>query len=96
MPAYDYRCTVCGEELELVHKMSESITQRAHTKPNSDEPCDGELERLISVAGLNQSIGTSAPSDSQLKNAGFTKYVKGKDGYKKLFGGSDTPDLIKR
>jgi putative FmdB family regulatory protein len=96
MPAYDYRCTVCGCELELVHRMSETITTRAHADPETDEPCDGELERLISMAGLNQSVGTKPPSDNQLKKAGFTKYVKGKKGYEKAFGGKDTPDLIKR
>ena len=76
--------------------MAETITTRAHDDPNTNEPCDNALERLISAPGINQSVGTKAPSDSQLKNAGFTKYVKGKHGYEKAFGGSDTPNLIKK
>jgi putative FmdB family regulatory protein len=96
MPAYDYRCTVCGRVIELVHRMSETITERDHTDPESDSPCTGTLERLISAVGVNQSVGTKPPSDSQLKNAGFTKYVKGKSGYEKAFGGPDTPNTIKR
>jgi putative FmdB family regulatory protein len=96
MPAYDYRCVLCGREMEIVHRMSETVTTRAHTDPEDDTPCEGALERLISAVGLNQTVGTKPPSDSQLKNAGFTKYVKGKKGYEKAFGGKDTPDLIKR
>ncbi|MCK6548939.1 hypothetical protein L6R52_24050 [Myxococcota bacterium] len=96
MPAYDYRCTTCGRELELVHRMSEVITNRAHTRPESDEPCDGALERLISLAGLNDSVGTKPPSDTQLARAGFTKYVRGAKGYEKAAGPPGSPDYIRR
>lgn len=97
MPAYDYRCTTCGQELEIVHRMADTITRQAHDDPNSGAACEGALERLISTVGLNQGgVGTKPPSDNQLKRAGFTKYVKGNNGYEKAFGGPDTPDLIKR
>lgn len=83
MPAYDYRCTVCGTELEIVHRMAETITTREHTDP-SGAACEGELERLISAPGYNKTVGTRPPSDDQLKRAGFKKLVKGKNGYENV------------
>lgn len=96
MPAYDYRCTACGHELELVHRIQETRETSAHVRPDDGAPCDGPLERLISLAGLNQAVGTKGPSDNQLARAGFTKYVKGNKGYEKAFGGPDTPNLVPR
>jgi putative FmdB family regulatory protein len=83
MPAYDYRCTTCGVELEIIHRMSETIAEREHTDP-SGTACSGALERLISAAGLAKSVGTKPPSDAQLKSAGFKKLVKGKNGYENV------------
>lgn len=97
MPAYDYRCLTCGRELEIVHRMSESVEKQAHPHLETGAPCEGPLERLISLVGTNASgVGTKAPSDDKLKKAGFTKYVRGSSGYEKAFGGSGTPDFIKR
>lgn len=96
MPAYDYRCTVCGLEMELVHRISESIEKRAHENPEDGSACDGTLERLISLCGLNDSVGTKPPSDAQLTRAGFTKYVRGSKGYEKASGPPGSPDYIKR
>lgn len=95
MPAYDYRCTKCGEEMELVHRMSESITTRAHITPTGDA-CEGPLERLISAVGINGEIGTKGPSDSKLERLGFTKYVRGSKGYEKQFGKDVAPKFIDR
>jgi putative FmdB family regulatory protein len=96
MPAYDYRCTVCGREMELIHRMSETITHQPHASLATDEPCDGAIERLISAVGVASSVGTKPPSDNKLQSLGFTKYVRGAKGYEKAFGSSDTPSFIDR
>src|SRR5437763_1857553 len=95
MPAYDYRCTVCGREMEIIHSMHEEGTTRAHRRLDDDAtPCDGTLERLISLAGYNKGgVGQKPPSDHELQRTGFTKYVRGAKGYEKAFGTPDTPDF---
>jgi putative FmdB family regulatory protein len=96
MPAYDYRCTTCGLVLELTHKMSETVTARPHEDLLSGATCEGPLERLIALVGVNQH-GVSRPlSDQQLARSGFTKYVRGSKGYEKAAGPSGSPDLIPR
>jgi putative FmdB family regulatory protein len=96
MPSYDYRCQSCGRELVIFHRMSESVTEEPHSHLETDAPCPGPLERLISSVGLAKSVGQKPPSDSKLKSAGFTKYVRGPRGYEKAFGGKEAPDFIKR
>ncbi len=95
MPAYDYRCQTCGEELELVHKMSETVTAKPHQDP-SGHACEGPLERLISAIGIAGSVGDKPPSDSKLERLGFTKYVRGAKGYEKAFGKEQAPGFINR
>ena len=82
--------------MEISHRIHETVTARAHDNPDSGQACDGALERLISLAGLNQTVGTKPPSDAQLARTGFSKYVKTKDGYKKAAGPPNSPDYIKR
>lgn len=96
MPAYDYRCTVCGRELEILHRIKDSVTAQPHTRPSDGAACNGPLDRLISVVGFAHSVGTKPPSDGQLERAGFTKYVRGSKGYEKAFGAKDTPDFVNR
>lgn len=98
MPAYDYRCTVCGAELEIVHRMSETITAQPHEHPLDDATCDGALERLISSVGFAAQGLTSSkgPSDNKLEKLGFTKYVRGSKGYEKAFGKDIAPKTIDR
>lgn len=95
MPAYDYRCQTCGQELELVHRMSETVTSSAHTNPSTGLSCEGPLERLIASVGLAKSVGSTV-SDGQLQRAGFTKYVRGAKGYEKAFGPDRTPNFVQR
>lgn len=96
MPAYDYRCQVCGRELELVHRISESLSHHAHTQPETEAACDGPLERLISHVGVASNVGTKPPSDGKLERLGFTKYVRGSGGYEKAFGPDVAPKRIER
>jgi putative FmdB family regulatory protein len=98
MPAYDYRCTVCGAELELVHRMSEVLTTSPHTSVEDDSPCDGPLERLIGEVGYaSKGLESSkGPSDAKLERLGFTKYVRGSKGYDKAFGKDIAPKRINR
>lgn len=53
MPTYDYRCKVCRNTLEVVHRLSES-----HSKPCSS--CGGEMGRVILKAP-----GTVVPPQHQ-------------------------------
>jgi putative FmdB family regulatory protein len=98
VPAYDYRCTVCGAELEIVHRMSETITAENHPHAITGEPCDGALERLIAPVGFAAGGLTSSkpPSDDKLEKLGFTKYVRGSKGYEKAFGKDIAPKHIDR
>lgn len=97
MPAYDYRCTACGRVLEIVHRMSESAGARPHLDATTGEPCEGALERLISLVRVSESgVGQKPPSDVQLERAGFTKYVRGAKGYEKAVGPAGSPDFIQR
>jgi putative FmdB family regulatory protein len=95
MPRYDYRCEICGAELEIAHRMSETVTHEAHKNPGSGEACDGSLERLIANVGLAKSIGSTV-SDGQLQRSGFTKYVRGAKGYEKAFGPPGSPNFVQR
>jgi putative FmdB family regulatory protein len=98
MPAYDYRCTVCGREMEIIHAIGDRVSTRAHTRlDDASKSCDGALERLVSLAGFNKNgVGQKPPSDDELKRTGFTKYVRGATGYEKAFGTPDTPDFVNR
>lgn len=95
MPRYDYRCQACGRELEIAHRMSETIAHAAHTIPGTENACDGTLERLIASVALAKSVGSTV-SDGQLQRAGFTKYVRGAKGYEKAFGSESTPNFVQR
>ena len=96
MPAYDYRCKTCGTELEIVHRMRETVTSHPHFNDHSSELCDGPLEQLISAVGMAKSVGTKGPSDNKLESLGFTKYVRGSKGYEKAFGKDIAPKHIDR
>jgi putative FmdB family regulatory protein len=97
MPAYDYRCTLCGREMEIIHPMRDTVSAKPHDDPRTGEPCEGGLERLISKVGFNAGgLTERPPSDDKLKSTGFTKYVRGSKGYEKAFGSGDTPDFIQR
>lgn len=96
MPRYDYRCETCGAELELTHGMTATVERAEHPHAESGAPCDGPLERLIALVGVNQS-GVSKPlTDGQIERAGFTKYVRGAKGYEKAAGPPGAPSFIPR
>ncbi len=40
MPIYEYKCTECGNEIEVLQKMSDDPLSKC-------ESCDGELKKLI-------------------------------------------------
>src|SRR5215475_10853588 len=45
MPIYEYKCTKCGERIEVIQKMSDKPL-----KKHAD--CGGTLHKLISAAGF--------------------------------------------
>lgn len=42
MPVYEYRCLECGEDVEIVHPISELYAQRLHS-------CGSVMVRLVSM-----------------------------------------------
>ncbi len=92
MPIYEYRrsktssgCDVCVDGFEAVHKMSDP-------RITSCPECDGEVERVMSVA----SFSTREPSATTLAHAnvekkGFTRYERaGPGSYVKTAGNGPT------
>jgi putative FmdB family regulatory protein len=45
MPIYEYRCTACGHQIEVMQKMSERRLRKCSR-------CSGRLEKLISRAAF--------------------------------------------
>jgi len=45
MPIYEYRCTACGHEIEVMQKMSERRLRKC-------SKCSGRLEKLVSRAAF--------------------------------------------
>ncbi|MGE5659378.1 MAG: FmdB family zinc ribbon protein [Actinomycetota bacterium] len=80
MPIYDYFCPSNNQQLEVWHSMNQEVKtwgelcQLAKCKLG-DTPEDAPVRRLVSAPRL--SIPTS---DSDYKNAGFSKYVKRDEG----------------
>jgi predicted nucleic acid-binding Zn ribbon protein len=80
MPLYEYRCPENGQEIEVLHAMSQTIQSwgelcSAAGLPLGDTPPTSPVSRKISSVGLSFPKG-----NSQLKNMGFTKLVKRESG----------------
>jgi putative FmdB family regulatory protein len=45
MPAYDYRCTGCGEQLEVQRSISDPV-------PTTCSHCGSPLKRIFSAIGV--------------------------------------------
>lgn len=95
MPLYLYEIVLPdgsgGEQFEWLQPMSAAaLTEH----PETGEP----VRRVFGVPnapkGWTDSQAKSKTSDSSLKRMGFTKYVKGDNGYQKLFGKG--PDVMKK
>ncbi|MBI3949181.1 MAG: zinc ribbon domain-containing protein [Acidobacteria bacterium] len=46
MPIYEYACKKCGQQIEVLQKMSDPPLRRCRT-------CGGGLERLLSPVGIH-------------------------------------------
>lgn len=55
MPAYEYRCTRCGNEFELWRPMSES------SAPATCPKCGSTAEKLVSVFASTSGYGIKVP-----------------------------------
>jgi putative FmdB family regulatory protein len=68
MPIYEYRCTACGHQLEVMQKMSERPLRKC-------SKCGGRLEKLISRAAFQlrgggwYSEGYAKDSDNKKKTS---------------------------
>lgn len=85
MPIYEYQCTACGHELEILQKISENPLKDC---PNCSK---AELQKLISAAGFR--LKGSGWYETDFKNKGKKKNLADSKSEKK---GSDTkPDNTK-
>lgn len=83
MPIYEYACTECGHQIEVIQK----VNARA---PGRCEECSGKLKKLVSKASFQlkgggwyadgYGEGGKAPSSSSGKSSGSTKKKKGGSG----------------
>jgi hypothetical protein len=95
MPLYVYELVLPdgsgGEQFEWLQPMSEGPLT---VHPETGEP----VRRVLGVPNApktwTDSQAKSKTSDPSLERMGFTKYVKGDKGYKKLFGKG--PDVMKK
>lgn len=46
MPIYEYRCTTCGDEIEVIQKVNARPLRKCRQ-------CNGKLEKLISRASFS-------------------------------------------
>jgi len=92
MPLYDYRavsggCRKCRRGFEVVQKLAEAKLRKC-------PGCGAPVERVIGAPAVHGKF--SIKSDSKLKDAGLTKYVKTSDGsYERTVGGGG-PKMIRK
>lgn len=54
MPIYEYRCKKCGYKFEVVAHIKDAPPTQCPSIPKEGEPpCDGEIERLISLTSFS-------------------------------------------
>ena len=65
MPIYEYQCTACGEELEVIQKITDPVRKKCpKCKKN-------KLEKLISAAGFR--LTGTGWYETDFKNSGKKK-----------------------
>jgi putative FmdB family regulatory protein len=70
MPIYEYRCTACGHEVEVIQKMGDARLRKC-------DRCSGRLEKLVSRAAFqlrgggwySEGYAKSDPDKSKKKEA---------------------------
>ena len=73
MPIYEYRCTACGEEIEIIQKISDRPRRKC-------KKCSGKLEKLVSRAAFHlkgggwyaQGYGDSSSAKPETKSGAKT------------------------
>jgi len=91
MPIYEYaptsgKCRQCDGRFEVYQKVADA---RLETCPD----CGKQVERLIGAPAVHGKYSTK--SDSKLKDAGLTKYVKTSDGSYERTVGNGGPKMIR-
>jgi hypothetical protein len=95
MPLYVYEIVLPdgsgGETFEIIQPLS--------AKPLTKHPESGQpVRRVIGVPNAPRAWNPSRTkgnlSDNKLEGMGFSKYVRGRDGYQKRFGKG--PDVMKK
>jgi putative FmdB family regulatory protein len=89
VPTYDYRCTVCGREVEVVHGIHEP-------GPSTCEACGGSMRKALSSPAIHFRGGGWAKKDAQAARSSTASGSSGKSGSaateKPDGDGSSTPD----
>lgn len=82
MPTYQYACTACGEQLEIVQKFTDD--------PLTDCPaCDGRLRKVFSAVGVVFKGSGFYRTDSRAATNGGGKNGKAAEPSKNGSGASD-------
>jgi putative FmdB family regulatory protein len=80
----------CKPVIEIIQKMDEAPLE-------SCPHCGEAIRKKISLPGKHVEGKGNIMSDSNLKEKGFTKYVKSGDGkYQKAAGSDEAPDTLDR
>ncbi len=92
MPVYRYRCVENQAELEVVHRMTETLRTWGELcallgREVGDTRPEAAVERILFAPNL--SSGAGLPSNSELAAKGFTKLVRREKGvYENVTAGS--------
>ncbi len=83
MPIYEYRCTACGQEFEVIQKLSDRPLRKC-------KECNGKLEKLLSRTSFRLKGGGWFVNDYS-GSAGSTKKTSSgaAPAAKEASGGSD-------
>jgi putative FmdB family regulatory protein len=73
VPTYDYRCTACGREVEVVHGISEP-------GPSACDSCGGSMRKALSTPAIHFRGGGWAKKDAQAARSGSASATTGPSG----------------
>ena len=84
MPIYEYRCTRCGAQIEVIQKINDPPLKRCRD-------CSGPLEKLVSRSSFQLKGSGWYVTDYGRKGSGETGSGKSKDVSKSTKGSDSTP-----
>jgi putative FmdB family regulatory protein len=80
MPVYVYQCDACGHAFETMQRMSDEPLKKC-------PECGKAVRRVPQIPAINTGIKNGTVMNSRIRDAGFTKITKDRDGkYRREFG----------